>query len=354
MLVADESGEITEVRTGPQVAWSMARGYDGAFGRADHAARRSGCRCAPLFLVAAAAVHRARGACCRWRTLDLLVLLSFGVSLIWFNRGEIFTSVPLQYPPMVYLAARLAWIAVARARGPRAGRGRPAEEAARRRRAAAAGLRRLAADLAAGDACWSSPLALRFGLNAFDSNVIDVGYAGVIGADRIAHGETPYGTMPSDCGDLRHLRPADLHLVRALRARPAVGGHVGLAARRARRRHPLRRPLHRGHVRAGLAHLRAAARASGSRSAWAAFPFTAFALETNSNDSLVAAALIWGLVLCAASRSGGGCCSGWRSASKFAPAVLLPLWSRRPFPRGRRRAARARSPTSPGSPAPSS
>ena len=42
-------------------------------------------------------------------------------------------------------------------------------------------------------------LALRFGLNAFDSNVIDVGYAGVIGADRITHGSTPYGTMPSDC-----------------------------------------------------------------------------------------------------------------------------------------------------------
>ena len=49
-------------------------------------------------------------------------------------------------------------------------------------------------------------LALRFGLNAFDSNVIDVGYAGVIGADRIAHGATPYGTMPSRLRQLRHLR----------------------------------------------------------------------------------------------------------------------------------------------------
>ena len=34
VLVADDSGQITEVRTGPQVAWMMARGYDGAFGRA--------------------------------------------------------------------------------------------------------------------------------------------------------------------------------------------------------------------------------------------------------------------------------------------------------------------------------
>ena len=54
-----------------------------------------------------------------FRTLDLLALLSFSVSLIWFNRGEIFTSVPLQYPPMVYIALRLAWIAVARARAAR-------------------------------------------------------------------------------------------------------------------------------------------------------------------------------------------------------------------------------------------
>ena len=36
---------------------------------------------------------------------------------------------------------------------------------------------------------------------------------------------------------------------------------------------------------------------SGLALAWSAFPFTAFALETNSNDSLVAAMLIWGLVL---------------------------------------------------------
>ena len=68
--------------------------------------------------------------------------------------------------------------------------------------------------------------------------------------------------------------------------------------------------------------------------AWAAFPFTAFALETNSNDSLVAAALVWGLVL-ARHPAGRGLMLGLALGSKFAPAVLLPLWSRRPFPRGR-------------------
>ena len=36
----------------------------------------------------------------------------------------------------------------------------------------------------------------RIGLNVRASNVIDVGYSGVIGADRIAHGQVPYGHFP--------------------------------------------------------------------------------------------------------------------------------------------------------------
>ena len=96
VLVADESGEITEVRVGPQVAWSMARGYDRAFGGALYGAADldPAVRDVPD---PAPAVHQPRRLL-SWRTLDLLVLLSFGISLIWFNRGEIFTSVPLHYP----------------------------------------------------------------------------------------------------------------------------------------------------------------------------------------------------------------------------------------------------------------
>ena len=51
-----------------------------------------------------------------WRTLDLLVLVSFSVSLIWFNDGEIYTSVPLVYPPLAYLAVRMALIGTRRLR----------------------------------------------------------------------------------------------------------------------------------------------------------------------------------------------------------------------------------------------
>ena len=38
----------------------------------------------------------------------------------------------------------------------------------------------------------------RIGLNVFDSNVIDVGYSGVIGADRIADQKPIYGNFPDD------------------------------------------------------------------------------------------------------------------------------------------------------------
>lgn len=43
-------------------------------------------------------------------------------------------------------------------------------------------------------------VALRWGLNGLNSNVIDVGYAGVIGSDLILDGQTPYGNFPEDCG----------------------------------------------------------------------------------------------------------------------------------------------------------
>ena len=117
MFVSDESGQITEVRTGPQVAWMMARGGDGAFGRAINRPAIWLSLCA-IFLIALLPILSPRRLL-SLRTLDLLVLLSFSVSLIWFNRGEVFTSVPLQYPPMIYLGLRLAGIAIARVRAAR-------------------------------------------------------------------------------------------------------------------------------------------------------------------------------------------------------------------------------------------
>jgi hypothetical protein len=325
VLVADDSGQITEVRTGPQVSWMMARGYDGAFGRAINRPGVWLSLCV-LFLIPLLPLTRPRRLI-SWRTLDLLVLLSFSVSLIWFNRGEVFTSVPLQYPPMVYLGLRLAWIAVARVRA-----ARPAPEDA----APAPPMRRRPA-FGGWAPTWllvtllAVSLALRFGLNAFDANVIDVGYAGVIGADRIQQGATPYGTMPSDCGSCDTYGPLNyIAYVPFEFAQPWTGKWDALPA---------------AHGAATMFDILCLAgmlmlgwRMSGLRLgiglalAWAAFPFTGYALETNSNDSLVAAMLIWGLVV-ARHPIGRGLMLGLALGTKFAPAILLPLWSRHPFPR---------------------
>ncbi len=62
------------------------------------------------------------------RTLDLAVVLSFVASLYAFNRGDVFWSTPLIYPPMIYLTARMVWIGWRRT--PRAvPHGRPAPAA---------------------------------------------------------------------------------------------------------------------------------------------------------------------------------------------------------------------------------
>ena len=121
------------------------------------------------------------------RNLDLLALLSFSVSLWFFNHGHVFASMSLAYPPSAYLLLRLTWIG-ARGGGNRASR--PVWPVW---------------VLAAATVFLAG---FRVGLNVQDSNVIDVGLSGVIGAQRIVHGEAPYGHMPIE-GDRKPCGPAD-------------------------------------------------------------------------------------------------------------------------------------------------
>ena len=101
------------------------------------------------------------------------MLLGFGVSHVFFNRGEIGVSTPLVYPVLLYLLARvlLAGFRPRRAAGPLVPH---------------APLTLLIVGLV-------FLTAFRVGLNVADSNVIDVGYAGVVGADRIVDGDQLYG-----------------------------------------------------------------------------------------------------------------------------------------------------------------
>ena len=97
---------------------------------------------------------------------------SFSVSHVFFNRGEIFTSVPLVYPVLRLPArAHAAWLALPRPRELRS--------------------RSLPHRVAWLAMALIFLVGFRIGLNLTNSNVIDVGYSGVIGADRIADGEEP-------------------------------------------------------------------------------------------------------------------------------------------------------------------
>ena len=171
VLVDAHSGKVLESWTGYQVNWKMARGYSGAFGHKLNAPYVFLPLCA-IFLLGLVDWRRLR----RVANLDLLVLLGFGVSHFFFNRAEIGVSVPFVYPVLLYLLGRSLWIGLR-------GRGE--------------GLRPVWPTM------WLVVAALflmgfRVGLNVADAGVIDVGYAGVVGADRIAHGEPIYDNFPDD------------------------------------------------------------------------------------------------------------------------------------------------------------
>ncbi len=110
MIIEDRTGAVLEQWTGFQVAWTMARGYTGAFGRHVGALYIWLPLCA-LFLLPFASFRRPLSLL----NLDLLVLLSFSVSLAFFDHAHIYASVPLVYPPLLYLLARM--LAMLRRRG---------------------------------------------------------------------------------------------------------------------------------------------------------------------------------------------------------------------------------------------
>ena len=75
-------------------------------------------------------------------------------------------------------------------------------------------------------------VGFRVGLNVADSNVIDVGYAGVIGADRIVDGDGLYG--PRFTKDMEHgdtYGPVNYLAYVPVRAGDAVERDVGRPAR---------------------------------------------------------------------------------------------------------------------------
>lgn len=328
--VDDTSGAVTEAWTGPQVAWKMARGYPGAFGGKEINSTPVWLGFCVLFLLGLGDLRRPLSL----RNLDLLALLSFSVSLWYFNKGHIFTSAPLVYPPLLYLLGRMAWSAW---RG------------------------RLATGAVPVWPVWALAAAtvfaagFRIGLNTQSSNVIDVGYSGVVGANRIVNGVVPYGNFPVELG--KPCGPADAD--GEIRDRIQRDGRCESANPQGDTYGPVAYEAYLpGYLVLGwtgkwddlpAAHFSSIGfdllcilglalvglRFGGTRLAvtlafaWVAYPFTQYVSNSNTNDALVPLFLIWGfwLVTSPVARGAAVALSGW---TKFASLLLAPLWASYP------------------------
>ncbi|HEY1834301.1 MAG TPA: hypothetical protein VGG08_07690 [Solirubrobacteraceae bacterium] len=305
VILDDSDGRVLEAWTGFQVAWTMARGYKGAFGRHVNALYIWLPLC--LFFIAPFFDFRRP---LKMLNLDLLVLVSFSVSLAFFNHADVYQSVPLSYPPLLYLLARML--------------------ALLRRRPGASGPGPLRLRVPVG---WLALgvvflLGFRIALNVTDSNVIDVGYAGVIGAERITHDEALYGGYPSDNEHGDTYGPFNYE---AYVPFEEIFGFSGKWD-----------DLPAAHAAAVFFDLIAVAllfllgrRMRGPTLGvvlaygWVAYPFTLFSLESNTNDTLVGALVLAALLAASYSgklaRAGGGAATALAGLTKLAPLALAPL-----------------------------
>jgi hypothetical protein len=314
VYVDDQTRRVTQVWTGFQVAWSMARGYPGAFGRRSNALYVWIPLC--VLFVAPFLPWRRRPS---WLHLDLVMLLGFSISLAFFNHGKIGLSVPLVYPFLVYLFLRMLLLGF--------GKGVP---------------RRPLSTIVSSQWLLCGVvflLGLRIGLNILNSNVIDVGYAGVIGADKLIHGHLLYGLWPHDnlygdtYGPVNYFAYVPFRLIfgwsgtwDSLPAAHAAAIVFDLLT--VTGLYFLGRRI-RDHALGVILMY-----------CWVAYPFTLFTLSSNSNDALVSALVVFAL-LAIGSAPGRGILAALAGLTKFAPFALTPLLLRGTGERPRERSAAA-------------
>ncbi len=295
--VDDETWQLNYVWTGDQIGWQMARGDYGAYGKHANYPHVWG----PLALLFALAFWRT-DKLYSLRNLDLLALLGFLVSHGFFRAGETYPAVLLWYPPLLYLLARTLLVGF--------GIGERVEKTSN----FPTSVLLLLAALASG---------LVLGLN-LDSRVIDVGYAGVVGADRILDGALPYGTMPEEVGTGDTYGPLNyllyvpffwlfgwsgewdfLPAAHAVTALAFVGGALSMLV--AGRRY--------AGAQGGAAML----------FAWAVFPYTLYSANNNTNDIIVAAVAAVAVATATSPLArGASIVAGF--AVKLFPIILAPLW----------------------------
>ncbi len=338
--VDDATGSVTEAWTGPQVAWTMGRGYPGAFGGTKINSYPVWLGFCAAFLLGLVDWRRPLSL----RNLDLVALLAFSVPLWFFNHGHVFASASLVVPVLVWLLVRCLWIART---------DRPAR----------------------GAAVWPVWLlaaatvflvGFRIGLDVRTSNVIDVGYSGVIGAERIVReGESPYGNFPQE-GNLPTCGPADASGEvrdriqtngRCENANPLgdtygpvaylayVPGYLAFGWSGQWDSLPAVKATTIGFDLLALLGLALVGRRFGGPRlaatlafAWAAWPFSQYAASSNTNDTIGPVLLLYGFLLVTSDVGRGvfAALSGW---TKFASLIVAPLWSG--YPQARRPKATA-------------
>ena len=295
--VDDETWDVEYAWTGDQVGWHMARGQEGAYGKQANYWYVWG----PLALVFALAFMRT-DRLFSVRNLDVLALLGFLVSHGFFREGVVYEAVLLWYPPLIYLFLRTLLMGF--------GIGERVEKTSNLPTWLLLGL----AGLAGG---------LVLGLN-LDSRVIDVGYAGVVGADLILHGTIPYGNMPDDVGTGDTYGPLNYLLYAPFVFLFGFSGQWDFL--------PAAHALTVfAFVAAAVALFIAGWRLCGPKGAaalvfaWAAFPYTLYSANNNTNDIVVAAVSAVGLAA-ASSPLGRGASVAAGFAVKLYPLILGPLW----------------------------
>jgi hypothetical protein len=236
--------------------------------------------------------------------LDLGAVLFFGVSYTLFNTKVFEPGVWLAYPPLLYLLGRMLW---------RGLRSRPRR-----------GELRIGLPTGVLVAGLLILIGARVAVALAPAQIMDVGYASMIGAYKLLHGKSIYFPSvghPDTYGPVNYLAYAPFEALWPVKtwagfvpgARIAVltfdlitiGGLVMIGRRLISGRAGLRLGL----VLAWL---------------WAACPFTVLPLIKSSNDGLVAMFMVL-VLLAMASPVKRGLILGLAAAAKFSPAILLPL-----------------------------
>ena len=306
VFVDRKSGAVLEQWTGYQAAWSMARGYPGAFGHSA-AALWVWLPLLAAFLIGLLPRGRPNR---RW--LDVAAVGALSVSFAGFNRGRIDLSTPFLYPPMLWLLVSMLW------RGLRP----PEPLPAARRTLLPASVMIIGIVFLVG---------FRASLVVADGNVIDVGEASVIGGDRLINGKQVYGHFPKriERGDtygpstwaayspfalLFDMKSNDGRLAAAATA-AVVFDLICLLLL----------------VLLGY-RLRGPPAALAAAWFWVTCPFTLYVAMCGANDGLVAAALTFSLISVTASGTRGGFLRGitvvLSALTKFAGLALLPMFAR--------------------------